>query len=66
MPAIDLTKVLRSEHQNHWVALTPDETAVIAVGDRPQEVLEQARQKGYSEPILHWVVPFDKGYLPLG
>jgi hypothetical protein len=38
-------------HPGKWAAIT--RTAVLAIGDDPEDVVEAARQQGVPEPILY-------------
>lgn len=38
MAPVDLTKVLKEEHEGKWVVLTEDYKKVIAVGDSVDEI----------------------------
>ncbi len=40
-------------HEGKWVAMTRAE--LIAVGDRPEEVLALARERGVANPIVYQV-----------
>ena len=52
----DLTKVLTPKYANKWVGMNPQQTKVVVAGDSPAEVLEKAKKKGYSKPVLTYVV----------
>jgi len=49
--AIDWTKIYK-KYKGLWVALRNDEKTVIASGKTVKQVMERAREKGYSQPIL--------------
>ena len=50
--AIDWTKLTR-EYRGLWVGLKKeDETTVVASGKTVREVMEQAKQHGYPQPLL--------------
>ena len=53
--------VLKKQHQNKWVALTPDYKKLIAVGDSLSAVLKKAKQ---SEKVVMKVLP-RLGYAPI-
>lgn len=63
MRAIDLSKLLKP-YENKWVALTKDEEKVICSGKSAKKVYNEALRKGYEEPILTKVLPFDKSFVP--
>lgn len=48
----DLTKVIKPEHDGKWIALNDENTEVIAVGDDPVEVHNEAIKKGAKEPMV--------------
>ena len=62
MPAIDMTEVLRS-YEDKWVALTED-NKVVGSGDSIKEAAEEAKKKGYDNPIFEKVLPFDGSIAP--
>ncbi len=51
------------KYMNKWVAITPDETRVVAAGDNPCEVLCESRKKGIKEPIVTRVSSGNVGYI---
>jgi hypothetical protein len=48
---IDLSKILEP-YSNEWVALSKDETRVVASGKTVKETLQKAIEKGERSPIL--------------
>ena len=48
---IDWTKIYE-KHKGLWVALKSDEVTVIASGKTAKEAWEEARRRGYEQPIL--------------
>lgn len=52
MPAVDLTELLKGIPRGAWVAITHDEESVVAFGSDLRTVVEQAHQKGESDPII--------------
>ena len=51
MSAIDWTKNFK-KYKGLWVAMKNDEVTVVASGKTVKGVLEHARKKGLSDPIL--------------
>ncbi|OGY21241.1 MAG: hypothetical protein A2126_00060 [Candidatus Woykebacteria bacterium GWB1_45_5] len=51
MVAIDWTPIFK-KYKGKWVALKDDEETVVGAGDTVAEALEEARKKGYENPIL--------------
>jgi hypothetical protein len=49
--AIDWTKIYK-KYKGLWVALSKDETTVLASGKTAKEAWENAQKKGYKKPIL--------------
>ena len=49
--AIDWSKIYK-KYKGLWVALQGDEETVIASGKAAKDALENARRKGYQDPIL--------------
>ena len=49
--AIDLTNIYR-KYKGLWVALKEDNVSVVASGQTIQEVLSEAKTKGFEDPIL--------------
>lgn len=49
---IDLTKICE-QYKGLWVALKEeDQQTVVASGETVQEVMKQAQEKGYQQPVL--------------
>lgn len=55
----DLSKSLRG-YSNKWIALESPSMKVVAVGNKPGSVIEEARKKGVNNPVLTRV-PKDYG-----
>lgn len=49
--AIDWTKIYK-KHRGLWVALKDDEKTVVGRGKTAKKAWEEAKDKGYEEPIL--------------
>lgn len=47
----DLSKTLK-EYSNEWLALEPNTLKVVAVGKKPKNVLDGAKEKGIEHPVL--------------
>lgn len=45
-------EILRSAPLNSWVALSEDETRLVAVGATYQEAVTESEKAGVSDPIL--------------
>ncbi len=46
------TEALRAAPMNSWVALSEDETRVIATGATYEEVVKRTEEAGIAEPVL--------------
>ena len=51
MSSIDWTKIYK-KYKGLWVALKEDEKTVVGSGKTAKEAVEQAREKGYENPII--------------
>lgn len=51
MPAKDWSKIWKL-YKGKWVALQEDEVTVITSADTLKETLEEARRKGFQNPIV--------------
>ena len=49
--AIDLTNIYR-KYKGLWVALKEDKVTVVASGQTVNEALNEAKNKGFDDPIL--------------
>jgi len=52
MNSEDRLKALASAPLDKWVALSEDETRIVAEGDSFEEAASQAEKNGVSDPIL--------------
>jgi hypothetical protein len=63
--AIDWTKIYK-KYRGLWVALKDDQKTVVASGETAREVIEEAKRKGFGEPILFRVptkvIPYIGGF----
>lgn len=65
MPAImeDMRlEALRSAPLDSWVALSEDESAVVAVGSTYEEAVQESEKAGVSDPVL---VKTPKVWMPI-
>ncbi len=49
--APDLSKILK-KYSSEWLALEPTTLRVVAVGEKPKIVLDDAKKKGIKHPVL--------------
>lgn len=55
MPStLDISEQLRAAPRNCWLALTADQSAVVAHGDTMDEAVAAAQRKGVQEAVLLW------------
>jgi Family of unknown function (DUF5678) len=52
LPAIDLTELLKGIPRGAWVAISAESETVVAYGSDMRAVLEEARSKGESDPLI--------------
>ena len=52
MPALDVADLLKNIPAGAWVAISADETRVIAFGAELRTVLEQAKERGEAGPLI--------------
>jgi hypothetical protein len=52
--AVDLSELLRKAPRNCWLALSDDESRIVARGESIAEALEEARKAGVEDPVMVW------------
>ena len=52
MPATSRLEILRSAPLDSWIALSEDETAIVAVGKTYDEVVSKAETAGVTDPLI--------------
>lgn len=55
MKAVDLSELLRNVPPESWVALSPEQSRIIAAGKTAKEVIEKAMKDDIEEPVVIWV-----------
>ena len=65
IPVSDLTEALKP-YRSGWVALSSDESHVVAFGSTLEEAQTHAVRAGYAHPVFVKVLPPDRGYVPCG
>jgi hypothetical protein len=63
LPVSDLSELLKP-YRSGWVALSSDESHVVAFGETLHDAREQAKHKFAPDAIFVKVIPPDQGYLP--
>lgn len=58
----DLSKIL-NKYSDKWVALKPETTDVIAVGENLKVVIEKARKSGVDTPVVTRVPKYYGTYI---
>jgi len=61
--AKDISKLLEGVPRGAWVAVSHDETKIIAYAAELQEVLQKARQAGEDSPVIMRVPETDAATL---
>lgn len=61
---IDLT-ALKPNDQGKWVVMSRRTRQVYASNSNPAQALKKAKEAGCDDPVLHKVMPFDKGFISL-
>lgn len=59
----DLSKILQN-HENKWVALSPDYKEVVADGDSLAEVESKLKPDEVRRVVFHKVSPFNSVFIP--
>lgn len=62
MKAIDMTPIIK-KYAGYFVALSYDRKKVLGKGHTPEEAIEEAKKKGYKEPILTKIPHENRNYL---
>ena len=50
-------KFLREAKPDSWLAVSEDGYDLLGQGDTPEQALEQAKKKGFTDPVLTMVPP---------
>ncbi|OGR83664.1 MAG: hypothetical protein A3J74_02135 [Elusimicrobia bacterium RIFCSPHIGHO2_02_FULL_57_9] len=53
-----------AQHQNCWIALTPDEEQLVASAEGLAAVVEAAKQKGVARPVYLHIPRWDVNFAP--
>lgn len=59
--AIDLSTILKSSHENKWVAIAPDYSKVIAAADTLRDLMRSVNNK---DAVYHRVLSRDVNFVP--
>ena len=60
--AIDLSKIL-SKYKKGWLALTPNNKRLVAVGSTLEDVLTKAKKKGIDNPTVFKSAPVENYFI---
>ncbi|HUV46784.1 MAG TPA: DUF5678 domain-containing protein [Candidatus Bathyarchaeia archaeon] len=52
----NFSKIIKKEHINKWVALTPNEDRVVGYAPTPKKALKKAVANGIKKPVFTYVV----------
>jgi hypothetical protein len=55
-------ELLRSAPPDSWIALSEDETEIVAVGSTYEEVVKNSEKKGCTDPLL---IKTPKAWMPI-
>ncbi len=61
VPAIDLMGIIKSEHENKWVAIAPDHSHIIAFD---ADIRKLAKSITDPKVVFHYVLPHNVGFIP--
>jgi len=53
-PPLDLSAVLANAPRNCWLALSEDQTKVVARGETVADAVAEAKKAGVNDPIVMW------------
>lgn len=66
MEAIDLTKILKEEHQGKWVVYSPSKLEIFAFDEDPIKAAEKAKKiPGDGDRRLMKVLPYNQTFAPI-
>lgn len=60
----DISKLIKKEHENQWVALSPDYRRVISSGKTLKDTAAKIKEGEKNKVIFHKVLPFEAYYEP--
>lgn len=55
--APDLSKILKPEHENKWVAFSPDYKTIVSAGDTLKETASMVQEKDRENVVFYKVLP---------
>ncbi|KAB2842632.1 hypothetical protein F9K50_01620 [bacterium] len=64
MKEIDLTKIIKEEHQGKWVVYSPSQLKVFSSETDPKKALKEAKDIPCEDKTLLHVLPFDHVFAP--
>ncbi len=62
MKALDMTPIVK-KYPGCFVALTYDRKKVLGKGNTPKEAIDEAKKKGYKDPIITKIPNENRSYL---
>lgn len=62
MKALDMTPIIK-KYSGYFVALSYDRKKVLGKGHTPEEALEEAKKKGFNDPMLIKIPNENRNYL---
>ncbi|OFZ73822.1 MAG: hypothetical protein A2451_11395 [Bdellovibrionales bacterium RIFOXYC2_FULL_39_8] len=55
--APELSKILKPEHENKWVAFSPDYKNIVSAGDTLKEAVLMVQEKDRENVVFYKVLP---------
>jgi hypothetical protein len=66
MEAIDLTNLIKEEHQGKWVVYSPSKMKIFAFDNDPVRAAKKAKEFNKEGDLrLTKILPFDQAFCPL-
>lgn len=62
MKVIDMTPIIK-RYPGYFVALSYDRKRVLGKGHSPEEALNEAKKKGFNDPVLTKIPEENRSYL---
>jgi len=64
MQVVDLTKILKKEHEGKWIVYSPSSLEIFSFDEDPQKAIENAKNVRATDKSLLRVLPFDQNLAP--
>jgi hypothetical protein len=63
MKNIDLSKIIKNKHHQHWIALNRTQKKVVAWEKDISSVIKAAKQAGESKPVVMFALADFRGLI---